>query len=65
MEGKIEYVLRQLEERTETLASISKGAKVSLRAIGYLLTSQESDSRGTSIKTINRLNQYFNQKGKL
>lgn len=63
MEGKIEYVVRQLQDRTETLKSISEESKVSLRTINYLLTSEDAENRGSSLKTINRLYMYFKQKG--
>lgn len=62
-EGKIEYVERQLiEERTQTIKSISDESGVSLRAIGYIM--KPAEDRSTSIKTINKLYQYFKSKGK-
>lgn len=63
-EGKLEFVMRHLtEDRLQTFKSISDESGVSLRSIGYLIKPGK-DERGTSLKTINKLHQYFKQKGK-
>lgn len=61
MEDRLEYVQRQLDKRTQTLKDIAEKAKVSLRAIGYVMN-PGPEYRQPSLKTINRLHQYF--KGK-
>lgn len=63
-EGKIEYIERQLmQDRIQTIKSISDESGVSLRAIGYFMNAGKED-RGTSLKTINKLYQYFKGKGR-